>query len=123
MAGNIARRGDLYRVDRQATIEGDRKPDPRRMVCVGENPHDPYVWKAMARTTTAPNKSIDLFSPQQNELGLTKDGWWSYRFIRSVKKKWTGHEVLCAYLSTLPEPLKAEVLGHYMSRPKASASN
>lgn len=123
MAGSAAERGDIYNVHPDASVGGDSKATPRRMVCVAENRLDPYAWKAMARTTTAPDKSIDLFSPERQDLGLTKDGWWSHRFLRAVKKKWTGHATLCAYLSTLPEPLRTDVLGHYMKRPKSSTSD
>lgn len=120
MAGSTAARGDIYNVHPDVSVGGDSKATPRRMVCVAENRFDEYAWKAMARTTTAPDESIDLFSPERQELGLTKDGWWSYRFLRSVKKRWTGHATLCAHLSTLPEPLRTEVLTHYMKRPKPS---
>jgi hypothetical protein len=86
------------------------------MVCVAELPAD-SVWRAMARITTG-GRDSDLLSPQDLSLKLTRDGWWSYRFIRSVKKRWTGHAGLCDYLATLPEPLRSQVLDHYRNRPR-----
>lgn len=116
MPGADASRGDLYKVHRDATKEGDAKPDPRRMVCVAELPGD-TVWRAMARSTTD-YVNGDLVSPENAALGLTKPGWWSHRFIRSVKKRWTGDPTLCDFLCTLPDPLRTEVLDHYKNRPR-----
>jgi hypothetical protein len=90
------------------------------MVCVAELPHE-TVWRAMARSTTD-HVDGDLASPRNAELGLTEPGWWSHRFIRSVKKRWTGHATLCDFLATLPEPLRTEVLDHYKNRPKPKKS-
>jgi len=118
MPGKVAELGDLYNVAPEATLERDAKTTFRRMVCVAERPQDVYVWTAMARTTSAPDETIDLPSSEQTEFGLTAPGWWSYRFIRSVKKRWTGDPSLCAYLATLPEPMKSQVLAHYRGRPK-----
>lgn len=118
--GANASRGDLYNVHRDATKERDSKPDPRRMVCVAELPDD-TVWRAMARSTTA-YVDGDLASPENAALGLTKSGWWSHRFIRSVKKRWTGDPTLCDFLATLPEPLRTEVLDHYKNRPRPKKS-
>lgn len=87
------------------------------MVCVAERPTD-YVWTAMSRTTTAHDESADLFSAADESIHLSKDGWWSYRYLRSVKKRWTGHPTECPYLVTLPEPLRSEVLDHYKARPR-----
>lgn len=123
MPGTEAQRGDVYRVDRDATLERDPKPGPRPMVCVAEQPHDDLAWKAMARTTTAFDGTYDLHSPANPATGLTAEGWWSYRFLRSVKKRWTGRDDICAYLGTLQEPVRSEVLQHYMSRPKAKPAN
>lgn len=117
MTGQAAKRGDVYNVTRDATLEADSKATPRRMACVAEQPTD-YVWKAMARTTTAFDPSIDLHSPARSDVGLTEEGWWSYRFLRSVKKKWTGHPSLCEFLASLPEPLRTQVLDHYKNRPR-----
>ena len=71
------------------------------MVCVAELPDD-YIWRAMARTTSAQGPSVDLRSPRRPDLGLSEDGWWSYRFLRSVKKRWTGYSVQCEFLAALP---------------------
>jgi hypothetical protein len=120
MPGVDASRGDIYNVHPHATTDNDQKPTPRRMVCVAELPAD-SVWRAMARITTGP-RAEDLHSPEDLALGLTREGWWSYRFIRSVKKRWTGHSALCDFLATLPEPLRAQVLDHYMSRPRPKKS-
>lgn len=117
MPGTNAQRGDLYNVSRRATFEGDTKDGLRRMVCVAEQPQDPYVWTAMARTTTGGDPTIDLHSPERQDLRLTKEGWWSYRFIRAVRKRMTGDPAYCAFLLTLPEPLRTEVLNHYKQRP------
>jgi hypothetical protein len=120
MAGTTAKRGDVYNVAPEASLEGDAKPTKRRMVCVAEHPADDYVWRAMARTTTAFDPARDLHSPARADLGLTQDGWWSYRFLRSVKKRWTGDAALCPYLASLPEPLKTTVLDHYRNRHRAN---
>lgn len=117
VAGNTAQRGDVYNVAATATLDRDSKTTLRRMVCVAELPDD-YVWKAMARTTSAEDPAVDLRSPQRPDLGLSQDGWWSYRFLRSVKKRWTGYPGQCEFLAALPEPLRTEVLAHYKSRPK-----
>ena len=122
MSGSTAQRGDVYNVARDATLEPDRKASPRRMVCVAEQPTD-YVWKAMARTTTAFDPAVDLQSHARPDLGLTEEGWWSYRFLRSVKKRWTGDLSLCAFLASLPEPLRTQVLDHYKNRPRDAAVN
>lgn len=90
------------------------------MVCVAELP-DESVWRAMARSTTD-YVDGDLVSPSNHALGLTEPGWWSHRFIRSVKKRWTGDPTLCDFLATLPEPLRTEVLDHYRNRPKPKKS-
>jgi hypothetical protein len=123
MPGTEAQRGDVYRVDRDATLDRDPKPGPRPMVCVAEQPHDDLAWRAMARTTTAFDPSLDLPSPADPATGMTAEGWWSYRFLRSVKKRWTGRNDVCAYLGTLRDPVKSDVLRHYMSRPKARPRN
>ena len=118
-----AERGDVYRVDRDATLERDPKAGPRPMVCVAEQPHDDLAWRAMARTTSAYDRAVDLHSPADPGTGLTAEGWWSYRFLRSVKKRWTGRPDICAYLGTLQDPAKPDILRHYMSRPKAKPGN
>lgn len=115
MPGADAKRGDIYNVHPNATLEGDTHPTPRRMVCVSELPANDYIWRAMARTTSVGN-SEDLFSPADRTLGLSEDGWWTYRYLRSVKKRWTGHPTLCEYKATLTDPLLGTVMGHYMSR-------
>jgi hypothetical protein len=115
-----AARGDVYNVHPHATMETDPKPTPRRMVCVAELPQD-TVWRAMARITSGAG-TLDLHSPADAALRLTREGWWSYRFIRSVKKRWTGYSGLCDYLVTLPESLRKQVLDHYMSRPRPGKS-
>jgi hypothetical protein len=122
MSGSTAQRGDVYNVAPDATLERDRKASLRRMVCVAEQPTD-YVWKAMARTTTAFDPAVDLQSRACPDLGLTEEGWWSYRFLRSVKKRWTGDLSLCACLASLPEPLRTQVLDHYKNRPRDAAVN
>lgn len=118
MPGTIAKRGDIYNVAATGLMSPDPKPQPRRMVCVAEQPLDGLAWKAMSRTTTAGDASADLFSPADASLGLTEDGWWSHRFLRAVKKRYTGDPAHCAYLSTLTDPLLKTVMDHYMSRPK-----
>lgn len=119
MPGTSAKRGDIYNVRATATFEGDAHVTPRRMVCVAELPMDQMVWKAMSRTTTA-GADGDLVSPANAAVGLTKDGWWSLRFLRSVKKRWTGHPDECPYLATLTDPLLSEVMDHYRFRNRAA---
>ena len=122
MPGTKAERGDIYNVSPAVVLGGDAHLEPRRMVCVAELPLDHYVWRGMSRTTTAQDEAVDLWSPRDEPLGLTKDGWWSHRFVRPVKKRWTGHPTECPYLATLMEPLRSDVLDHYKNRPKPVAN-
>lgn len=71
----------------------------------------------MSRTTTAGKPGVDLWSPADASLHLTVDGWWSWRFLRSVKKRYTGDPATCAYLATMVNPLLKTVMDHYMNRP------
>lgn len=87
------------------------------MVCVAEQPADPVAWKGMARITTGARPG-DLPSPQDQRLPFTKDGYWTIRFLHPVKKACTGHSELCCFMIALPEPVKTEVLGYYMKRPR-----
>lgn len=116
MPGSVAKRGDIYNVAASVVMTRDFKPQPRRMVCVAEQPQDQLAWRAMSRTTTAGDPAVDLFSPADASLSLTVDGWWSYRFLRSVKKRYTGDPTDCAYLATMTNPLLKSVMDHYMSR-------
>lgn len=118
MPGSAAKRGDIYNVAASALMTRDFKPQPRRMVCVSEQPQDALAWKAMSRTTTAGKPGVDLFSPADSTLSLTLDGWWSWRFLRAVKKRYTGDPHQCAYLATMVDPLRKAVLDHYMNRPR-----
>jgi hypothetical protein len=115
MPGADAKRGDIYNVHPDATLQGDAHPTPRPMVCVAELPTNGYIWRAMSRTTSVGNGE-DLISPADTSLGLTEDGWWTYRYLRSVKKRWTGDPTWCAFKATLTEPLLSAVMAHYMSR-------
>jgi hypothetical protein len=121
MPGSTAERGDIYNVVVSVTLQSDKKATARRMVCVAEQPSDQLAWRAMARTTSAGDPAVDLFSPADSSTGLTLDGWWSYRFLRSVKKRWTGVAGQCDYLATLSDPMRTKVLDHYKNRPKPVA--
>lgn len=118
MPGPNAQRGDLYCPKPDVIVGGDAHAGPRRVVCVAERPQDDFAWTAMSRTTTAYDPTVDLFSAAAPNLGLTKDGWWSHRYIRSVKKRWTGHPTECPFLGTLVDPVKSQVLNHYKGRPR-----
>jgi hypothetical protein len=115
--GKDVKRGDVYLVHRSATVEGDDVRDAHPMVCVAEQPMDPAAWKGMARVSTG-GRPEDLPSPQQPDLPFTKDGYWTYRYIRSVKKSLTGHPSLCPFKVALPEPPRDQVLDHYKNRPR-----
>jgi hypothetical protein len=117
MPDSVAKRGDIYNVAASVVMTREFKPQPRRMVCVAEQPKDQLAWKAMSRTTTAGKPDVDLFSPADQTLHLTVDGWWSWRFLRAVKKRYTGDAAECAYLATMTNPLLNTVMDHYMSRP------
>lgn len=119
MPGKSAKRGDIYRVDKDATTDWDKKP-MRPMICVAERPEDDYVWTGMSRTTTSTHPEAELESQENTIIGLSKSGWWSHRFVRSVKKRWTGHASLCPYLGRLPETLERQVLDHYKTRPRVN---
>lgn len=71
----------------------------------------------MPRVSTSAAED-DLASPQRPDLPFTRDGYWTYRFIRSVKKSVTGDHNLCPFMVTLPEPIRTEVLDHYKNRPR-----
>lgn len=117
MPGTIAKRGDVYRVDKRATVDEDDTRQAHPLVCVSEMPADPSAWKGMPRVTTGARPG-DLPSPQRSDLPFTLDGHWTFRFVRAVKKPLTGHSELCPFVVTLPEPLKTEVLDHYKARPR-----
>lgn len=117
MPGGDAKRGDVYLVDKTATLDQADTRDAHPMVCVAEMPVDPAVWKGMPRVTTGAQPE-DLPSPRRSDLPFTLDGYWTFRFIRAVKKPLTGHPALCPFKGTLPEPLRTEVLAHYKSRPR-----
>src|SRR5665648_982915 len=101
MPDKDARRGDVYRVHRSATVEQDDLREAHPMACVAEQPKDPAAWKGMARVSTGA-RSEDLESPQRADLPFTKDGHWTYRYIRSVKKARTGTP--CSARSRSPFP-------------------
>lgn len=115
MPHGTARIADIYQVASEATLGGMSKPQPRPMVCVAERPTDPLAWTAMARTVSAGDPGVDLASPADASLGLSEDGWWSTRFIHSVRKSRTD-KIGCRYVSTLQDPLRKEVLDHYRNR-------
>jgi hypothetical protein len=117
--GVDAKRGDVYRVNRAATADGNDTRSEHPMVCVAELPQDLDVWKGMPRITTGAH-SGDLPSEQRADLPFTRNGYWTYRYIRAVKKPMTGHETLCPFMVTLPEPLRTEVLDHYKNRPRGA---
>lgn len=121
MPNQEAKRGDVYRVHRSATVEQDDLRAAHPMVCVAEQPRDPAAWKGMARVSTGAQPE-DLESPQRADLPFTKDGHWTYRYLRAVKKSLTGDRGLCPFQVTLPEPLRTEVLDHYKNRPRADGT-
>lgn len=121
MPGSTAIRGDIYKVKPTATLEGRDHAAYRPMVCVAELPAD-TVWRGMSRTSTAGDPS-DLPSAADPSLGFTKTGWWSFRYLRSVKKRWTGHATECPFVTTLVDPLKTQVLDHYKNRPRPVAGD
>lgn len=115
MPHGTAKIADIYKVASDATVGGMSKPQPRPMVCVAERPMDPDVWTAMARTTSSGDPAVDLRSPADPSLGLSAEGWWSTRFIHSVRKARTD-KIGCRYVSTLQDPLRKQVLDHYRNR-------
>jgi len=115
MPGSTAQNGDVYRVHRDATVDRDDTRDAHPMVCVSFSPHDPVAWKGLPRTTTGAVAG-DLPSPQHPSLPFTKDGHWTLRFVRSVRKDLTGHHELCPFMATLPEPERTAVLELYRGR-------
>lgn len=113
-----AKRGDIYLVHRVAISSSNRDPKPKRpMVCVAERPRDDFAWQAMPRLTSNPAEN-DLSSEPDDNLGLSKPGWWSWRYLHSVRKRVTG-KADCRYKGTLLEPEHSRVLDHYKNRPKS----
>ncbi|PRZ34785.1 hypothetical protein CLV47_12317 [Antricoccus suffuscus] len=109
----------MYKVYRKSTSEPARVGNVvRPMGCVASRPSDPTVWTAIARSSTdgRPHQG-DLFSALQPEIGLNKEGYWSLRWIHSVYKAKTGGKA-CAYLGTLTESEKSQLLMLYRDRLK-----
>lgn len=115
MPGSTAENGDVYHVHRDATVDRDDIRDAHPIVCVAFSPHDPVAWKGLPRITTGAVAG-DLPSPQRSSLPFTKDGYWTLRFARSVRKDLTGHDELCRFWVTLPEPERTAVLRLYRDR-------
>ena len=115
MPGSQARMADIYSVGQHAISHPDPHA-PRPTVCVAELPCDPQFWRGMSRTTTGGGAATELASPANASLGLTKSGWWTLRFVRPVKKRYTGQAGICDYIATIPEPEKTAVLNHYRNR-------
>lgn len=110
-----AERGDIYQVDRVAVVSHTSDPKPSRpMVCVAELPFDPIGWKAMPRLTSGGN-ATDLRSEADPSIGLSKPGWWTYRFLHTVSKERTG-KTDCRFKGALQDPERSRVLAFYMSR-------
>lgn len=122
MPGTVAENGDVYRVHREATVDQDDTKHAHPMVCVSFSPHDPIAWKGLPRTTSA-ELPTDLFSPQRGGLPFTKDGYWTLRFIRAVRKDKTGHTNLCPFMISLPASDRDAVLAFYRNRDKPSATS
>lgn len=113
----VAERGDIYLVKRNAVSSPNRDLKPARpMVCVAELPTDPHGWRAMARITTWESDE-DLSSEADDKLGLSEDGWWTWRYLHTVRKNVTG-KLDCGYKGTLLDPERTRVLTHYKNRPR-----
>ncbi|GMA33196.1 hypothetical protein GCM10025875_31880 [Litorihabitans aurantiacus] len=112
---NVAENGDVYRVHRDATLDGDDTKTSRPVVCVSMSPHDPVAWKGLPRITTT-SMPGDLPSPATPDMPFTRDGHWTLRFLRAVRKDLTGDPALCSFLGTLSEPAKTEALKYYRGR-------
>lgn len=118
---NEAKRGDVYHVSRVA-ITKTRDPKPGRpVVCVAELPDDIAVWRGMPRLTHG-QTDVDLPSDPDPQLGLSKRGWWTWRFVHAVKKSATGKQD-CSFKGSLKDPEKSRVLNHYMDRHKQNHNN
>lgn len=121
MPGNAAENGDVYRVHRDATLDGQDTKEAHPVACVSFAPHDPVAWKGIPRisSTSMPG---DLPSGTSSALPFTREGHWTLRFIRAVRKDLTGHPDLCPYLATLPEPELSAVVALYRHRGAAGAA-
>jgi hypothetical protein len=109
-----ARLGDAFRVATAAVADANRdKKEPRPYICVAELPSE-STWRGMARLTSgAGDRPEDLPSRANQACGLSDPGWWSVRFVRLVKKRWTGHPHLCKGLPLLPDDERKAILDHY----------
>jgi len=117
MPGASAENGDVYHVHREATVDQADTRAAHPMVCVSHSPHDPVAWKGLPRTTTGALPT-DLASVARPDLPFTKDGHWTLRFIRAVRKEVTGRPSVCPFMVTLPEPDRSAVLAFYRNRNK-----
>ena len=117
LPGIDPKRGDIYKVAAVVVLEPQPKPQPRPMICVREQP-DEWVWRAMGRSASVGDSTEALFSPADESLGLSKDGWWSWRYLMSVKRRWTGTNTDCTYISTMVDPLLSEVMDYYKGAPR-----
>lgn len=122
-AGNIdnmpnddAKRGDVYLVHRVAIPASTDPKSARPMACVAERPQDPVAWTAMPRLTHG-QTAEDLPSDPEPGLHLSDAGWWTWRFLHSVRKAVTG-KYDCRFRGTLEDPEKSRVLNHYRNRPR-----
>ncbi len=117
MPGSTAENGDVYLVRREATVDENDTKDAHPVACVALSPHDPVAWRGLPRisSTSMPG---DLPSGTSSAVTFTRNGHWTLRFIRSVRKDLTGHAELCSYMCTLPEPERTDVLNLYRNRNK-----
>lgn len=121
MPGSTADNGDVYRVHRDATLDGTDTKVAHPIACVSHSPHDPVAWKGLPRisSTSMPG---DLPSTTSSSMPFTRDGHWTVRFIRSVRKDLTGDAEFCPFLVTLVEPERSAVIELYRGRNKPGAT-
>ena len=119
MPDNEAKIADVYHVRRAAVVDSSDPKAGRPMICVAELPLDTAIWRAMPRLTHGQTDD-DLPSDANSALRLSEPGWWSRRFIHSVRKSLTGgHD--CSFKGHMEEPEKTRVLDHYRQRPRPAA--
>lgn len=93
--------GDVYRVSPKMSANGDKHGAKGRLSGVVET--SKRAVHTLTRTTHPERNARTLYSPKKEEIGLTKDGYWTDVNQRPVPRSALDDEALCRYLGRLPE--------------------
>lgn len=93
--------GDVYRCAPSTSANGDVHGDSRRLC--GTVELLPRSIMTLTRTTHPEVGARTLESPEQSEIGLTKDAYWTDHNQRPLPRAWLADAAKCAYAGRLPE--------------------